>query len=190
MDPVLHIAYPRGRINTIFTRAASPNFLRISPPQRDTFREADASMTTARLPLMDISNNDAASSPVAPGGRRKSGRAVKAPEKFQPAPESTNAKRKRGGEDAENDASDVDEGADASDSAQESAEEEDSRQPRRKAKTTKKPAAKKPKVNGASHTTAPTVRLPARPKKTKRVVIDDDSAEGLYGKRKTPQLHM
>ncbi|EHK97901.1 putative Cohesin subunit psc3 [Glarea lozoyensis 74030] len=131
---------------------------------------------------MDISNNDAASSPVAASGRRKSGRAVKAPEKFQPTQlESASAKRKRGGDDVENDASDIDEEVDASDTAQESAEEEESRPSRRKTKTTRKPAAKKPKVNGtSSHGTAPAVRLPARPKKAKRVVIEDENAEGLY----------
>jgi cohesin complex subunit SA-1/2 len=148
-------------------------------------------MIRTRPPLMDISNNDTASSPVVASGRRKSGRAVKAPEKFVPAPssqlESASAKRKRGGEDVENDASDDDEEAEGSDTAQESAGEEETRAPpRRKAKTTKKPAAKKPKVNGvSSHETAPAVRLPARPKKAKRVVIADDNAEGLYGRRKT-----
>ena len=137
---------------------------------------------------MDISNNDVTSTPVATGSRRKSGRAVKVPEKFVPdAPSSqqgsASAKRKRGGEDAENDASDVDEEEEESDATVESAAEE-VREIRRKAKTTKKPAAKKPKVNGAAtHGEAPAVKLPARPKKAKKVAIADKSAEGLYGKR-------
>ena len=137
---------------------------------------------------MDISNNDVTSTPVATGSRRKSGRAVKVPEKFVPdAPSSqqgsASAKRKRGGEDAENDASDVDEEEEESDATVESAAEE-VREIRRKAKTTKKPAAKKPKVNGtATHERAPAVKLPARPKKAKKVAIADKSAEGLYGKR-------
>ena len=99
---------------------------------------------------MDISNNDVTSTPVATGSRRKSGRAVKVPEKFIPdAPSSqqgsASAKRKRGGEDAENDASDVDEEDEESDATVESAAEEEVREIRRKAKTTKKPAAKRAK---------------------------------------------
>lgn len=137
---------------------------------------------------MDISNNDVTSTPVATGSRRKSGRAVKVPEKFVPdAPSSqqgsASAKRKRGGEDAENDASDVDEEAEESDATVESAGEEEVREIRRKAKTTKKPAAKKPKVNGTASHEAPAVKLPARPKKAKKAAIADKSAEGLYGKR-------
>jgi len=114
---------------------------------------------------------------------------VKIPEKFVPdAPSSqqgsVSAKRKRGGEDAENDASDVDEEEEESDATVESAAEEELREIRRKPKTTKKPAAKKPKVNGtAAHDEAPAVKLPARPKKTKKVAIADRSAEGLYGTR-------
>jgi cohesin complex subunit SA-1/2 len=137
---------------------------------------------------MDISNNDVTSTPVATGSRRKSGRAVKVPEKFIPdAPSSqqgtSSAKRKRGGEDAENDASDLDEDAEESDATVESAGEDEEREIRRKAKTTKKPAAKKPKVNGtATHEEAPAVKLPNRPKKTKKVAIADRNVEGLYGK--------
>jgi cohesin complex subunit SA-1/2 len=147
----------------------------------------NASMTTRRTPLMDISNNDVTSTPVATGSRRKSGRAVKVPEKFVPdAPSSqqgsASAKRKRGGEDAENDASDIEEDEEESDATVESAAEDEVREIRRKAKTTKKPAAKKPKVNGtATHDKEPQVKLPARPKKTKKVAIADKSAEGLYG---------
>lgn len=138
---------------------------------------------------MDISNNDVTSTPVATGSRRKSGRAVKVPEKFVPeAPSSqqgnTSAKRKRGGEGAENDASDVDEEEEESDATVESAGEEEVREIRRKVKTTKKPAAKKPKVNGAAtHEEAPAVKLPNRPKRTKKVAIADKNTEGLYGKR-------
>ena len=140
---------------------------------------------------MDISNNDVTSSPAPTGGRRKSGRAVKVPEKFVPeAPSSqsapTSAKRKRGGEGIENDASDIEDEAEASEATLESADEEELRDARKKAKTTKKPAAKKPKVNGtAPYQDAPAVKLPNRPKKAKKVVINDDSAEGLYGERVT-----
>ena len=138
---------------------------------------------------MDISNNDVTSTPVATGSRRKSGRAVKIPEKFVPdAPSSqqgqSNAKRKRGGGDAENDASDVEEDDEDSDENVESAEEEEAPAPRKKAKAPRKPAAKKPKVNGTvPDEEAVAVKLPSRPKKGKKVLIADHSATGLYGKR-------
>jgi len=130
------------------------------------------------------------SSPAAPGGRRKSGRAVKVPEKFVPevsssqvAPSST--KRKRPEEDVENDASDIEEEDDESEEEDvESAAEEEIKETRKKAKAVGKPTAKKPKVNGASsHKPAPAVKLPSRAKKGKKVLIADRAAEGLYGKR-------
>ncbi|RAL59286.1 hypothetical protein DID88_006999 [Monilinia fructigena] len=133
--------------------------------------------------------NDVSSTPVV-GGRRKSGRAVKAPEKFVPelpssAVRSTNAKRKRSEEEGEDDASeeeDVDVEEDEDDDLdEESAGEEELREARRKARTSKKPVAKKPKINGtASHARVPAVRLPNRPKKANKVVLADDNAEGLY----------
>ncbi|KAI9640223.1 cohesin complex subunit [Ciborinia camelliae] len=143
---------------------------------------------------MEIENH-VSSTPVA-GGRRKSGRAVKVPEKFVPdlpssAVRSTNAKRKRPDEEGEDDASEEEE-VEAEDEdeddepEEESAGEEELREARRKARTSKKPAAKKPaakkpKINGtASHARAPAVRLPNRPEKAKKVVIADDNAEGLY----------
>lgn len=141
---------------------------------------------------MDISNNDLTSSPVATGGRRKSGRAVKAPEKFIPnAPSSqlasASAKRKRVEENGENDASDIDEEAEDSDSSIASVAEEEIRQSQKKPKRGRKPAAKKPKVNGAAsheHEEAPAVKLPSRPKKAaRRVAIADNGTEGLYGTR-------
>ncbi|KAK6594859.1 STAG domain-containing protein [Botrytis cinerea] len=146
-------------------------------------------MNTQRLPLMEI-ENDVSSTPVVPG-RRKSGRAVKAPEKFVPdlpssAVRSTNAKRKRSDEEAEDDASEEEEvEAEEEDEddelEEESAGEEELKEARRKARTSKKPAAKKPKINGtASHARAPAVRLPNRPKKAKTVVVADEDAEGLY----------
>jgi len=77
---------------------------------------------------------------------------------------------------------------------EESAGEEEIKESRRKAKgrtkksaAAKKPAAKKPKVNGtAPQPKTPVVKLPNRAKKAqkaKKVVIQDDAAEGLYGKR-------
>jgi cohesin complex subunit SA-1/2 len=138
---------------------------------------------------MDISNNDLTTPPATTGGRRKSGRAVKAPEKFIPnAPSSqqgaSSSKRKRSEENGENDASDIDEEAEDSDSSIASVAEEEIRQSQRKTKRTKKPAAKKAKTNGTtSHEDAPAVKLPTRPKKSKRVAIADTSADGLYGTR-------
>jgi cohesin complex subunit SA-1/2 len=127
----------------------------------------------------------------ATASRRKSGRAVKAPEKFAPeAPSSpaprTNGKRKRevanieeeeesGAVDEENEDEDEEE------EEEESADEETSKTTKKKAKPGRKPAAKKPKVNGTESHTVPVVRLPNRPKKVKKVPIADDSAEGLYG---------
>ncbi|CZR65207.1 related to nuclear protein SA-1 [Phialocephala subalpina] len=144
-------------------------------------------MTTRRTPLMDISNNDVSSTPGATASRRKSGRAVKVPEKFVPDAPSTqqapaSAKRKRGEEDDENDASEIDEDEEEIEEEEESAAEEEVRAVKRKQpKKAKKPATKKPKVNGtAAHEEAPPVRLPARPKKAKRVAIADKDAEGLY----------
>lgn len=100
---------------------------------------------------MDISNNDVASSPVATGGRRKSGRAVKAPSKFIPdAPSSQagpiSAKRKRGGNEVENGASGNEDDSELSDPPESDGEEVAVRKTQRRAKGTKKPAAKKPKV--------------------------------------------
>lgn len=152
-------------------------------------------MNTQRLPLMEI-ENDVSSTPVV-GGRRKSGRAVRAPEKFVPefpssAIRSTNAKRKRSeeedegeGEDDASEEEEIDAEEDEDDDLnEESAGEEELKEARRKAKTAKKPVAKKPKINGtASHARVPAVRLPNRPKKAKKVVLADDNAEGLYGMR-------
>ncbi|KAF8856215.1 STAG-domain-containing protein [Acephala macrosclerotiorum] len=143
-------------------------------------------MTTRRTPLMDISNNDVSSTPGATA-RRKSGRAVKVPEKFVPDAPSTqqapaSAKRKRGEEDGENDTSDIDEDEEDVEEEEESAAEEEVRAAKRKQpKKANKPAAKKPKVNGTTaHEDGSLVRLPARPKKAKRVAIADKDAGGLY----------
>jgi cohesin complex subunit SA-1/2 len=140
---------------------------------------------------MDISNTDVTSSPVATSGRRKSGRAVKVPEKFipnAPFPQqgAGSAKRKRGQEDAENDASEIDE-LEESEAGDESPAEEEIRESQRRKKRTKKPAAKKAKINGTvSHRDPPAVKLPSRPKKARRVAIADKDAEGLYGIRFCP----
>jgi cohesin complex subunit SA-1/2 len=155
-------------------------------------------MITRRNPLMDISNSDVTSTPVATGSRRKSGRAVKAPEKFVPdlpssQQGSTSAKRKRGDEDVENDASDIEEEEDDDEVSDgtDSAAEEEAKEALKKAKAQRKPlpAAKKPKINGTvSHDEAPALKLPSRLKKAKKVAIADRDAEGLYGKRVYSQI--
>jgi len=146
---------------------------------------------------MDISNNDVTSVPDATSKRRKSGRAIRAPDKFTPDLPSSQAeaklsKRKRSRDELENSASDIEEEDEEeedveSDTAQESAREEEVRASRKRTKTQRKPAAKRAKVNGTT-TNGEThaVRLPSRPKKANRkVAIADKDAEGLYG-RKTP----
>lgn len=146
-------------------------------------------MSSRRHPLQEISENDAMSSPnAAISSRRKSGRAVKVPEKFQPdttlATEPANGKRKRAGDDAIEDVeNDSEENESESEEEEASADEEETRAAKKRARTTKKPAAKKPKVNGTkSHTPETIARLPSRPKKAKKVAIADADAEGLYGK--------
>lgn len=136
---------------------------------------------------MDFSNDQLPSSPAANGSRRKSNRTVKPPEKFVPEIISsqqgnTGAKRKRGEENGGNDASDIDEESEDSDSSVASVAEEEIRQAQKKAPRPRKSATKKAKVNGnISHDEAPAVKLPSRPKKSRRGTIADEDAEGLYG---------
>lgn len=149
-------------------------------------------MNSAREPLRDISSNDIMSSP-APAGRRKSGRAVRAPEKFQPEGPPASAKRKRSGRDAETDASNIDEENEESEQEEQSEEEEVPKPSRKKAKTqtARKPVAKKSKTNGVvddegeDELAAPAhaIRLPARPKKARKAIVKNIEAEGLYGMR-------
>ena len=145
-------------------------------------------MQSSRVALMEISDNE--STPRAEESRRKSGRAVRAPEKYEPdlAASQINgtAKRKRSdaGDDEEEAAEiDASEEEEESDEEIESADEEELREARKRAKKAKKPVAKKPKTNGSvAHTRAPAVKqLPSRPKKSKKVALADDEAEGLYG---------
>lgn len=172
-------------------------------------------MPSARPPLMETSENTATPSPApAPANgtassRRRSGRERRAPEKFQP--EVTIApKRKRGDEDDENHDPDIGEDADAAmsdnvdedddddddqDGAEDSPDEEEQRAARRQKKKkgasqpsrAKKPAAKKPKINGTAPATAQSISvgLPSRPKpkKSARVVSGDKrDGSGVYGK--------
>ncbi len=148
-------------------------------------------MSIQRTPLMDISNNDVTSTPVSTASRRKSGRAIKAPEKFVPdlpssQAEKRSAKRKRNGEGGENDASNIEEEEsepEVETEDEEEEEEEEVRSSRKKSKAPRKPAAKRAKVNGtATNGEAPAMRLPTRQKKAgRRIAVADEDAEGLYG---------
>lgn len=138
--------------------------------------------------------------------RRKSGRAVRAPEKFAPEPTSSQAirgaaKRKRSVN--ENDEPNGEEPQDeieeeeSDEEEQETESEEEDAPKKKKAKTRgaaksaskKAPAAKKTKTNGVAQAPkepkAPKqqqMRIPSRPKKaqTGKVVFKDNSASGIY----------
>lgn len=146
-------------------------------------------MPARRTPLMEISENDAMSTTNATNNRRQSGRAVRAPQKFVPdaQPGSVNGKRKRtGGNDDDDEENEEDEDEEEEDSdEEESADEDDAEDSRKRSKPARKPAAKKPKVNGTNdaetgHATS-AVKLPNRSRKSKKVLIADPKAEGLYG---------
>jgi cohesin complex subunit SA-1/2 len=125
--------------------------------------------------------------------RRKSGRAVKVPEKFQPeVMSSQNAgaggKRKRAGDDMERveNEEEEEEESDEEEEGEDSAEDEAPAKKKAKPKAAaakSAPVAKKAKVNGnAPHTK----KLPSRAKKpTGKVVFKDQEAEGLYGEYAT-----
>lgn len=98
---------------------------------------------------------------------RRSGRVVKAPEKWEPeaAAQAASSKRKRGGADGED--GDEDELESEEDSDNDAESDEDHPAPRsRRAGGPKKPSLKKPKINGSGGHTA---RIPSRPKKTVRI---------------------
>ncbi|KAI2623123.1 STAG-domain-containing protein [Hypoxylon sp. NC1633] len=160
-------------------------------------------MSQSRLPLMETSDNNATSSPAsAPdNSRRRSGRVVRAPQKFSPDPQASqndnpSSKRKRGpdrdDEDEENESpgeGNEDEELSGPDDSDDDVEEAASRSKKSKSKQIsrpKKPAVKRAKVNGTtpadavSASNAPAVRLPNRPKKTVRVTIAHPDGDGLY----------
>ncbi|KAA8634993.1 hypothetical protein SMACR_03947 [Sordaria macrospora] len=167
--------------------------------------------TTTRQPLMETTDNTATSSPTPTSTARRSGRVTKAPAKFTPEP-TTLSKRKRtsendNGEDGENESPEDEEDLNEDDDP-DASEVEQERQRSRKRKPSsqsakaKKPALKKPKINGdAPSTTNPPSRpqtpaevpavahalalnnlasLPSRPKKSARVAIAQPEGEGLY----------
>ncbi|RWA07092.1 hypothetical protein EKO27_g8015 [Xylaria grammica] len=149
-------------------------------------------MLSSRLPLMETSDHNASESPAP----RRSGRARVAPQKFSPEPrpsqsDHASSKRKRGqgnddDDDIENeepnlsdedaptdDERDDDDDDDDNDDAD--ADDEPARRPKRSKSSqksrSKKPAAKRTKINGTTPAVAPgilavpAVKLPNRPKK-------------------------
>ena len=150
-------------------------------------------MSSRRQPLMETSDNNATSSPAPTSTARRSGRVSKAPAKFTPdAPAAT--KRKRNAdptdEDAENESPDeVDEPSDDNDDdTDDNAAEEPRRAPKKKkpssqASKPRKPAVKKPKINGDApgHEPIHAAQLPSRPKKAVRIAIARPDGDGLYG---------
>ncbi|KAF7520033.1 hypothetical protein G7054_g12899 [Neopestalotiopsis clavispora] len=139
---------------------------------------------------MESEDNNATPSPSAAEARRRSGRVVRAPQKYiEEVHTDASSKRKRTrdhDEDAENHEPRSDSLAEASD--EEVAEESDAdlvpRQKKSKSRA-KKPAAKKPKINGDAPTeVAPAqtkaLQLPQRLKKSVRVAIARKDGDGLY----------
>lgn len=154
---------------------------------------------------METTDNTATSSPTPTSTARRSGRVTKAPAKFTPEPTSL-SKRKRAsehddGEDGENESPEDEEDPNEDDDP-DASEVEQERQRSRKRKPSsqstkaKKPALKKPKINGDAPSrpqipaeptaSAPALALnnlaslPSRPKKSARVAIAQPEGEGLY----------
>ncbi|KAF9869478.1 STAG domain-containing protein [Colletotrichum karsti] len=116
--------------------------------------------------------------------RRRSGRVVRAPEKFSPEPV-TAPKRKRGSDHDEDDEENDEDGA-LSDATMSDGDTADERpRPRPKKRSTaqgnraRKPATKKPKTNGVAPS-GHSASLPSRPKKTVRIAAVEKQGEGLY----------
>ncbi|GJC93835.1 STAG domain-containing protein [Colletotrichum higginsianum] len=128
----------------------------------------------------------ATASPEAESSRRRSGRVVRAPEKFSPEPV-TAPKRKRGPEHDEDDEGNEDDEPET-DATMSDADESGDDRPRARPKKrsgasqgnrVKKPATKKPKTNGVAPS-GHSASLPSRPKKTVRIAAADKQGEGLY----------
>lgn len=145
---------------------------------------------------METSDNAATSSPAPTSTARRSGRVTKAPAKFTPdAPAAHKRKRnsQHDDEDDENQLPDeMDEASDGNDDdAEDSPAEEPQRATKRKKKPSssqqsgksRKPAAKKPKINGdaPAHEPMHAAQLPSRPKKAVRIAIAQREGDGLYG---------
>ncbi|GAB1314038.1 cohesin complex subunit [Madurella fahalii] len=149
-------------------------------------------MSSGRLPLMETSDN-ATSSPAPPSTTRRSGRVTKAPAKFTPdAPAASKRKRNADHDDDDAENESPDEAEEPSDADEDDAEDTATEEPQRAAKKRKssssqrpksrKPAAKKPKINGDApgHDPIHSAQLPSRPKKTVRIAITRRDGDGLY----------
>jgi cohesin complex subunit SA-1/2 len=130
---------------------------------------------------------------VASSSRRRSGRVSKKPEKFAASSPTDSAKRKRGDNDdsgVEADQASSDEEEEDSSEGEPDEEELRERQRKRKGKTpAKRPAAKKPKTNGATMslairpaTSAPK-KIAKRPRKAaiRKSAVSAEEPAGLYG---------
>lgn len=151
---------------------------------------------------MRVKENMDSSASVSPGpeSRRRSGRVVRAPDKFAPDGAHAAAKRKRGdergGDDAENEGSDSDElsdppadddddddSSDAQDSEDDAARRRAAAAKKKKASRARKPATKRVKTNGASAGAGKhPASLPSRPKKSVRIERLPEEGTGLFGK--------
>jgi cohesin complex subunit SA-1/2 len=137
-------------------------------------------MQSARRPLQEIMDNNATSSPDPETARRRSGRVSTQPNRFAPDPSATKRKRD-GADDDENDVPELD--SEGSDDPDESSDDEPAPSRRRsaaKSKRAKKPANKKPKINGnGPEGGSRTMTLPRMPKKPTRLDVDGKSNQ-LY----------
>lgn len=152
---------------------------------------------------MRVKQNMDSSASVSPGpeSRRRSGRVVRAPDKFAPDGAHAAAKRKRGdgqgGDNAENEGSDSDElsdppaddddddddePSDAQDSEDDAARRRAAVAKKKKPSRPRKPATKRAKTNGASAGAGKhPASLPSRPKKSVRIERLPEEGTGLFG---------
>ncbi|KAL2119533.1 hypothetical protein VTJ04DRAFT_6494 [Mycothermus thermophilus] len=147
---------------------------------------------------METSDTQSATSPApSASAARRSGRVSKPPARYTAdAPQATKRKRPTEGDDqaaddeSHDEADDVSESDDGADDAADDDGDSDVEEPRRGSKKksasqaakSRKPAAKKPKVNGNAPTGegVHTAQLPSRPKKTARIALAHGEASGLY----------
>jgi cohesin complex subunit SA-1/2 len=145
---------------------------------------------------MEVETRPNADAPgISAGASRRSGRVVRAPEKYAAESLTAPAKRQRpeefDNENGENESPVEDEDEDAMGDDDDELEEVDDAAPtKRKGRKRiasqsaggKKPAAKKPKINGDIGAANDNVTsLARRPKKTVRIDVGERSADDLYG---------
>jgi cohesin complex subunit SA-1/2 len=157
-------------------------------------------MQSARLPLRQMDSNATPSPDPEAAARRRSGRVVRAPDKFAPDASQAAAKRKRddGEEDdgddagADDDENEVPELDDESDEGEDQESDDEPARAKRAKKSSqsqraRKPSAKKPKINGTQPSVGTkTVTLPRMPKKAVRLDTAG-TGTGLYGTAAAPR---